>query len=252
MSITKLLKATTVLLFAFSPTITLADGSVTKVTKERWITEMRNIFPAYICRDNWYIRTCFDISADECHVKTTEATESCLRQYSSQIPPELEQPMDGKLWGTKIGTCAGTITESQIANKRIYSEKCQTLSEGLKATKEESNFQERVEKAKSVELTREFQEYASKLLFPDITSKVSQPMQECLLPANASKEPFVIVADLSASGEILNVDFEPKTNTATCFIASFRKLRFEPPAFTKGPLPIYIEMDLKGNSKVEI
>jgi hypothetical protein len=107
------------------PTTALAGRTV---TKEEWVSGMGDILPAYFCKNGWYYRSCFDISAEECHSVVTEATKSCLRQYSPQIPETLEQPKDGKEWGNKIGTCVGTIIEGASREKRISSEQCDDIT----------------------------------------------------------------------------------------------------------------------------
>jgi hypothetical protein len=107
------------------PTITYAGVTV---AKEKWLAGMSDILPAAVCRDGWFYRSCFKITAEECHLLVTEATKSCSLQYSSQIPKKLEQPKDGNEWGTKIGTCVGTIIESTQADKRISNEKCDDLT----------------------------------------------------------------------------------------------------------------------------
>lgn len=96
----------------------------TTVPKETWAKSMRDILPAAICRDGWYFRSCFEITASECHAAVTTATAACLQQYDAQIPQELRQPDDGTFWGNRVGTCAGTIFEATFRAKRISTAKC--------------------------------------------------------------------------------------------------------------------------------
>jgi hypothetical protein len=94
------------------------------VGRNEWLVEIQDILPASVCISSGYFRSCYDISADECHDLMTEAIKSCASQYRTQIPAQLEQPEDGTKWGTKIGVCAGTIVEPSLSKRRIPSEKC--------------------------------------------------------------------------------------------------------------------------------
>jgi len=94
------------------------------VGKEAWLAGIQDILPAALCQDKGFFRACFSVSVDECHSLITDATKSCARQYSSQIPELLEQPKDGTEWGTKIGVCVGTLIEGSNADKRIHTDKC--------------------------------------------------------------------------------------------------------------------------------
>ena len=96
----------------------------TTVSKDLWAKGMRDTLPATVCRDGGYFRSCFGITASECHDAATSATAACLQQYDAQIPQQLRQPNDGRLWGDMVGTCAGTMVESTLTAKRISSAKC--------------------------------------------------------------------------------------------------------------------------------
>ena len=108
-------------LLVLQATTALAGGTV---DREKWVTGIRNFVPAALCQDKGFFTSCFKVSADECHILVTDATESCLRQYKNQIPEQLVQPKDGTEWGTKVGECVGTIIEGTQAAKRIHSDKC--------------------------------------------------------------------------------------------------------------------------------
>jgi hypothetical protein len=96
----------------------------TAVPKDTWVKSMRDFLPAALCRDGWYFRSCFELTASECHAGATTATAACLQQYDTQIPQELQQPDDGRLWGDRVGTCAGTLLEASFRAKRISTAKC--------------------------------------------------------------------------------------------------------------------------------
>lgn len=109
------------LVLTLQATTASAEGTV---KKENWMAGFKDILPAALCRDRGFFRSCFEISADECHMLLTDATQSCLRQYKDQIPQQLHQPKDGTEWGTKVGVCVGTIIEGSQAAKRIHNTKC--------------------------------------------------------------------------------------------------------------------------------
>lgn len=94
------------------------------VGKDAWLSDIRNFLPSLFCKDGSYFRECFEANASVCHSTATESTETCMRQFESQIPEKLHQPSDGGLWGNKIGTCAGTVFEATLLKKRINNEKC--------------------------------------------------------------------------------------------------------------------------------
>ena len=98
------------------------------VSKERWLSEMRNVLPAAFCKDGSYFRECFEAKVTVCHSTATEATESCLRQFEPQIPKQLHQPNDGSLWGNNIGVCAGTIFEITLKKNKVINAKCNNPS----------------------------------------------------------------------------------------------------------------------------
>jgi hypothetical protein len=117
-------------LFGYALALTFTGLSVSAraadivVSKELWLSEMRNVLPAIFCKDGSYFRECFETDTTACHSIATEATESCLRQFEPQIPKQLQQPNDGQIWGSKIGACAGTIFEATLKQSRVNNAKC--------------------------------------------------------------------------------------------------------------------------------
>jgi hypothetical protein len=109
----------------------------------------------------------------------------------------------------------------------------------------QQTFQDRIEIAKAVEYTENGRNYIDKHIIPIMKQTMSNRIKECLAMPDANREPFVVVADVNKIGEVTNVDYEPKTNTATCYVDSFRKLKFEAPLVTHDSLPIYINMKVK-------
>lgn len=106
-------------------------------------------------------------------------------------------------------------------------------------------FQDRVEIAKAVEYSEDVRQYFVKYIIPVMKQTMSNRIKECLAMPDASGESFNIVSDVNKIGEVTNVDYEPKTNTATCYADSFRKLKFEAPLVKRDALPLYINFEGK-------
>lgn len=99
-----------------------------KVSKAEWISAMKTALPAYFCQDAQYFRECFTVDIIECENVASSVTRLCLNELESKIPETLNQPNDGRVWGTKIGMCAGTTYETTLIKKRISGEKCNNIS----------------------------------------------------------------------------------------------------------------------------
>jgi hypothetical protein len=81
-----------------------------------------------------------------------------------------------------------------------------------------ATFAERVAIAKEIESQKEASDYFFGAFFPSVGPSMGGIMKMCLSRDGASKEKFTLVANVALSGEIINVDFEPKSNnTAACF-----------------------------------
>lgn len=95
-----------------------------KVTRENWTSEMKNVLPAALCREGSYFMSCFKVDLAACLKAANSATQSCLSQYESQIPATLIQPKDGREWGSKIGSCSGSVYDVIQVKQKINSDKC--------------------------------------------------------------------------------------------------------------------------------
>lgn len=110
-----------------------------------------------------------------------------------------------------------------------------------------ATFAERVAIAKEIESQKEASDYFFKSFFPAIGPSMGGIMKMCLSRDGASQEKFALVANVALSGEIINVDFEPKSNnTAACFAGEFSSLKAPPPPLCDcGVLPLVINMGVK-------
>ncbi len=117
----------TIISILFSVSIsTLANAQ--EVTKEQWVLGMKTVLPAHFCQEAQYFRQCFNVTATECEKVAASTTRICLSELNNQIPNLLVQPKDGTLWGTKVGSCAGTAYEASLIEKRISNDKCNNVS----------------------------------------------------------------------------------------------------------------------------
>lgn len=106
-------------------------------------------------------------------------------------------------------------------------------------------FDQRVQVAREVETQPVPRQYIESILIPAMSSRMSEPTRSCLNRSGASKEKFILVANIGRDGLPTDVDVKPPTNTAVCFSASFRELRLAPPPDSqRGCLPIFIELTL--------
>jgi hypothetical protein len=110
-----------------------------------------------------------------------------------------------------------------------------------------ATFAERVAIAKEIESQKEASEYFFGAFFPSVGPSMGGIMKMCLSRGGASQEKFTLVANVALSGEIIDIDFEPKANnSAACFAREFSTLKAPPPPLCDcGALPFVINMDVK-------
>ena len=110
-----------------------------------------------------------------------------------------------------------------------------------------ATFAERIAIAKKIESQKEASDYFFGSFFPTIGSSIGGIMQMCLKRKNANKEKFSLVANVALSGELIDIDFEPKSNnTGICFAGELAKLKAPPPPLCDcGVLPVVIDMAVK-------
>jgi hypothetical protein len=105
------------------------------------------------------------------------------------------------------------------------------------------SFSERVAIGKRAEEHKEIYNYLYKEMFPAISSNMANLMKSCLAKKNSSVDKFTIVADIVEPRIFKEVDFEPKTNTASCFAEGLAALQLPT---TKScqctSLPVVLEM----------
>lgn len=107
-----------------------------------------------------------------------------------------------------------------------------------------ATFAERVAIANEIESQKEAADYFFGSFFPSIGPSLSGIMKMCLARDGASKEKFTLVANVTLSGELVDIDVEPKSNnTGSCFAKEFSTLKAPPPPLCDcGVLPVVIVM----------
>lgn len=107
------------------------------------------------------------------------------------------------------------------------------------------SFAERVALAKRAEQQKEIGSYLQKEMFPAIGSNMSELMKSCLAKANASVDKFTIVADVKEPGRFDGIDFQPRTNTASCFANGLASLKLPNTKLCQcGSIPFVLDMTI--------
>ena len=95
-----------------------------EISKDVWMDSISTALPIKACQSKQYFRQCFDVNQVECENTVLSATRICLEKYKDKIPNPLNQPVDGKHWGSVIGKCAGGAYEMVFNESRIDSKNC--------------------------------------------------------------------------------------------------------------------------------
>lgn len=107
------------------------------------------------------------------------------------------------------------------------------------------SFSDRVALAKRAEQQNDIGNYLYKEMFPAIGSNMSELMKSCLAKPNASVDKFTIVADVKQPGQFNKIDYQPRTNTASCFAEGLVSLHLPNTKFCQcGSLPVVLDMSI--------
>ncbi|MDD2801886.1 MAG: hypothetical protein PHE96_10540 [Methylococcales bacterium] len=108
-----------------------------------------------------------------------------------------------------------------------------------------ASFAERVATAKEIESQKEADTYFKNRMFPAIGSLLGNAMKACTALPYANLEKFAVVADVTQTGKFINIDYQPRTNTAACVAEAVTGFYAPPPPTCEsGDLPIVIEMSV--------
>ena len=111
------------------PTQAPLSHTTSIVDRDVWIAQFSVALPVALCRDNFYFRSCFTVTAEECERTVASATRVCLAKFKKQLPEKFHQPDEGTEWGSKIGNCVGTAYEIALPSHRISNAKCNDASQ---------------------------------------------------------------------------------------------------------------------------
>jgi len=107
------------------------------------------------------------------------------------------------------------------------------------------SFSERVALAKRAEQQKEIGNYLYKEMFPSIGTNMSELMKGCLAKANASVDKFTLVANVKEPGRFSEIDYQPKTNTASCFANGLASLHLPNTKLCQcGSIPVVLDMTI--------
>lgn len=93
-----------------------------------WADLLRARLPSLICRDHWYVRQCFSVSAEECGSTVVSALNGCLVDYSGKMPPVMRSKEESAEWGETITKCLGVRFEERMKQHKIFSPRCSNPS----------------------------------------------------------------------------------------------------------------------------
>ncbi|MCE9633329.1 MAG: hypothetical protein K8Q92_04005 [Methylophilales bacterium] len=107
------------------------------------------------------------------------------------------------------------------------------------------SFAERVALAKRAEKQKDIGDYLYKEMFPAIGTYIANLMKSCLAKSNASVDKFTIVADVKEPGQFNAIDYQPRTNTASCFSEGLASLNLPDTKLCQcGSIPIVLDMSI--------
>jgi hypothetical protein len=112
---------------SFAPAIETARAADNVIKKSVWMEQMKTVIPDSFCRGKGflrYFRECFTVTEDQCVEEMVRDTKVCLLSIVDQIPDELNQPEDGRNWGSKLGRCVGTRYDLAFRDRLIKSAGC--------------------------------------------------------------------------------------------------------------------------------
>ena len=107
--------------------LALALTSCRGPSKDKWSSEMEARLPGEFCKTGAYFVECFDITIDQCKDTSRDLIRQCLSEYRDQLPDRFDEDK-GRVWGTKIGMCAGSRYDQVLASKFLGSDKCRDPS----------------------------------------------------------------------------------------------------------------------------
>jgi len=95
-----------------------------ELTQSQWSDLLRAKLPSSICREEWYFRRCFSISAQQCGWAVDSALGRCLSEYRGKMPAMFTSKEESAEWGATLANCAGTLLEQTLKQYKNSSTRC--------------------------------------------------------------------------------------------------------------------------------
>jgi hypothetical protein len=96
----------------------------------KWMEGMKSVLPSLFCKQGSYFRECFRISEQECEDEAIRVTRVCVDSKRADLLKNFKAE-EGKMWGEKVGECAGSSFEISLEKKKIESPKCNDASQWM-------------------------------------------------------------------------------------------------------------------------
>src|SRR5262245_56843315 len=106
-----------------APTGEVAPSGDTAEIATKWMDGMKSVLPSLFCKEGAYFRSCFRISEQGCEDEAIRVTRVCVDSKKQELLKTFKAE-DGKMWGEKVGECAGSSFEISLQKKKIDSPKC--------------------------------------------------------------------------------------------------------------------------------
>ena len=100
-----------------------ASGA-TELTQSQWAERFEATLPGFICREDWYFRQCFSVTAQQCQAATQAAAKTCLDEAKSGMPAVIRSREDSGSWGAKVASCTGALLEDRMKQQKNPTAQC--------------------------------------------------------------------------------------------------------------------------------
>lgn len=86
---------------------------------EQWLKSFPFEVMGYFCREEMFFMQCFEVSAHECTQVVSTSVDVCLDYIKEQMPESLDRQAR-ELWGAKLISCAGSVYEQALRQRRLF------------------------------------------------------------------------------------------------------------------------------------
>jgi len=106
--------------------LTLGGGasSAAELSQSQWAEKFAATLPGFICREDWYFRQCFSVTAQQCQAATQAAAKTCLDEAKNGMPAVIRSRDESGSWGAKVASCTGALLEDRMKQQKKPSAQC--------------------------------------------------------------------------------------------------------------------------------